>query len=102
MDRLLSEYMRNRRKQIVEKLLDQTERSLDLTEREIGKRQALTQGVDASMRAYTNRFGFGGARGAERGFVDVGADAHYGGGCGGAGSGGLAWPDSGVINRQRR
>lgn len=51
-----SEYMQHRRERIAEKLLDQTERSLELAEMETDprKRQALSQAVDASMRAYTN------------------------------------------------
>lgn len=51
-----SEYMRNRRNQIAEKLLDAAERSADLasTESDPRKRQALMQAADASMRAYAN------------------------------------------------
>ncbi len=51
-----SAYMQDRREKIAEKLLDLTERNLDLAERETDprKRQALSQAVDASMRAYTN------------------------------------------------
>lgn len=51
-----SAYMQDRREKIAEKLLDLTERNLELAERETDprKRQALSQAVDASMRAYTN------------------------------------------------
>ena len=51
-----SEYMRNRREAVAERLLDETERTLDLAARETDprKRQALMQAADASMRAYSN------------------------------------------------
>lgn len=49
-----SEYMRNRREAIAEKLLDAAEQSADLARQEVDprRRQALMQAADASMRAY--------------------------------------------------
>jgi len=51
-----SEYMRNRREQIADKLLDAAEKSADLAVNEADprRRQALMQSADASMRAYAN------------------------------------------------
>lgn len=51
-----SEYMRNRREQIADKLLDAAEKSADLavSEADPRRRQALMQAADASMRAYAN------------------------------------------------
>ncbi|QBE49637.1 helix-turn-helix domain-containing protein [Leucobacter triazinivorans] len=51
-----SEYMRDRRERIAEKLLDQTDRTLELAESESDprRRQALMQSTDAAMRAYAN------------------------------------------------
>lgn len=51
-----SEYMRNRREQIADKLLDAAEKSADLAVNELDprRRQALMQSADASMRAYAN------------------------------------------------
>lgn len=51
-----SEYMRNRREQIADKLLDAAEKSADLAVHEADprRRQALMQSADASMRAYAN------------------------------------------------
>lgn len=51
-----SEYMRKRREQIADKLLDAAEKSADLpvNEGDPRRRPALMQSADASMRAYAN------------------------------------------------
>ena len=51
-----SDYMRNRREAIADKLLDAAEKSADLAlnESDPRRRQALMQSADASMRAYAN------------------------------------------------
>ncbi|MFB7884970.1 helix-turn-helix domain-containing protein [Microbacterium sp. NPDC056057] len=51
-----SEYMRERREAIADRLLGQMDKTLDILEREedARKRQALMQGLDAAARSYTN------------------------------------------------